>query len=82
MIDPPPLDIAGIYIICSRLGLPKDREAPDKLHHLLVAMDSGRDAVYAYQGYEHGFGVDWGWHHYAFQRYALSGDAGLPRCGQ
>jgi len=74
----PDIRIAGIYVVCRKVGLRKC-EVPKDSHRFLVEMTSGKHAVYKYKGFEHPLGVDWLWYDFAFERYATEADDGLPR---
>jgi hypothetical protein len=66
---PPPVRIAGIYTIAHRLALPACTEPRNPMQQIIVAMTSGRDAVYLYAGFERAWNVDWGWHTFRFHYY-------------
>jgi hypothetical protein len=77
---PDPITIAGIYTVCDRLGLGKSVRWPLDGRQMLVAMTSGRDAIYAYTDWKPASGVDWDWHIFTFVRYVEPGEAvDLPR---
>lgn len=77
---PGPIKIAGIYTVCDRLGLPKSWGRGLEGKRMLVAMQSGKDAIYRYVDGEYAPGVDWVWHIFEFERYVEDGEhIDLPR---
>lgn len=67
---PPDIKIAGIYTVCSVLGLPKWGPAKDTKMKALATMQSGKVALYQYREWEPAWNVDWGWHVFQCRRYA------------
>ena len=77
---PEPIKIAGIYTCCHRLGLSKSFQLGSLGLKMVVAMQSGRDAVYELTDWQSASGVDWDWHIFTFKKWAYDTDAAsLPR---
>jgi hypothetical protein len=72
--SPKDIRIAGIYNICGKLGISYWGEQKYVGREMVVAMSSGRDAIYRYADWERARGVDWVWHIYRFVRYVEPGE--------
>lgn len=70
----PPIRIAGIYTICGKLGLPKYADPAAAARQIVVAMTSGRDAIYRWDHSGDTTNVDWAWHVFRFDRYVRDGE--------
>lgn len=77
--DAPVVKVAGIYIAAKRLGLGKTYRHSNMGREFLVAMESGKDAVFRYEDFERAESCDWDWHILKAVRYAKDADSELPR---
>lgn len=77
---PDDIRIPGIYLVCDRLGLTKRYRQENEGKMMLVAMSSGRDAIYEYVDSERARNTDWDFHVFRFKRYVIDGhEIDLPR---
>lgn len=75
----PEIKVAGIFKSADRLALGKTYQRQNQGREFLVAMDSGKDAVFRYVDFERAGTCDWDWHILRAVRYATAEDAALPR---
>ena len=70
----PVITIPGIFTVCQRLGLPKSWSNDLADRRILVAMSSGRTAVFRYLRCKPHDKVDWSTHVFEFERYLTEGE--------
>lgn len=75
----PEIKVAGIFRSADRLSLGKTYRQENMGREFLVAMESGKDAVFRYVDWDRAGTCDWDWHILRAVRYATAEDAALPR---
>lgn len=72
---PADINIPGIYTVCDRLGIGKTWRPEYVGKPMIVAMASGRDAIFRYETSRHASSTDWDFHIFKFDRYLGDGEA-------
>jgi len=78
-LNAPVIKIGGIYTSADKLGLGKTGRHGNLGREFLVAMESGKDAVFRYESFERAGTCDWDWHILKAVRYAKPDDFTLTR---